>query len=96
MEGAVSEQVPWLVAAPEVVYVPSRPVRPGDEEAQLELRRAEGGGVVLLAYSSPEVLVHALGPEQAWVALRAETVDGLVPGLGVTAVLLDHAVVAQQ
>lgn len=86
----MTDSAPWLVPTPDVVYVPSQRVQLGDEQAQLELRRTDEGSVVLMAYTSPEALVRACGPDQPWVALLSDTVDALLPGLGVTAVLLDH------
>lgn len=77
-------------AAP-VLFVPSERVRPGDEQAGLVLRRLAGGEVVVPAYTGLVPLVRACGPEQPWVALPADVLDGLLDDLGAAVVVLDTA-----
>lgn len=74
----MADSPPWLVSTPDVVYVPSQRVHAGEDQAQLELPRTPEGGVLLMAYSSPEALVRACGPDQPWVALHCDMVDALL------------------
>lgn len=77
-------------AAP-VLFVPSERVQPGDEQAALVMRRLAGGEVVVAAYTGLVPLVTACGPQQPWVALPADVLDGLLDDLGAVAVVLDTA-----
>jgi hypothetical protein len=45
--------------------------------------------LVMLVYSSMNALVHSLGPDRPWVALRADTADAIAEQLSVAAILLD-------
>ena len=59
----------------ELVYVPSRPFFPGDEQARLELQPMPGGRLALMAYSSLGTLRRGCGPHQRWVAVPAGLLD---------------------
>ncbi|MGH3327467.1 MAG: SAV_915 family protein [Streptomycetales bacterium] len=74
---------------PPMVYVPSRRVQSGDEQAQLELRTLDDGRLAVLAFSSLDRLTAGCGPDQPWVLLRSEVLAGLQPGVGFDVVLVD-------
>jgi len=76
-----------------VVYLPSRRVHAGDDEAQVELRSFKGR-LTLLAFSSLDTLVTACGPEQPWVAMRIPDVHTLVEACGALPVLDPELVMA--
>jgi hypothetical protein len=71
------------------VFVPTLPVAPGDADVQIVMRQVEPDLVVVLAYSSLPLLVAGCSAGQAWAALPAEVLDGLLPSLGASGVLLD-------
>lgn len=51
----------------EWVYIPAQPVSSG--RAELELRRRQDEQLVLLAYTSLELLVTGCGEQQPWIAV---------------------------
>jgi hypothetical protein len=75
--------------AADSTYIPSRPLRAGDAEAILELRRTEEGQLAVLAYSSLALLVAGCGEEQPWVAVPRDRVTELCRLTGADAVLWD-------
>lgn len=75
---------------PEFVFVPSEhPTGGVTGETKVQLRRVEGGGVVLLTYSSLELLVANLGEHQPWIAFPGRKVQELLAETGANAAVLD-------
>jgi len=75
---------------PEFVFVPSEyPTGGVTEDTRIQLRRVEGGGVALLAYSSLDLLVANLGEHQPWVAFPGHKVQELLAETGANAAVLD-------
>lgn len=72
-----------------LVYVPSRPVSEGDTQVNLELQPDKAGRAMLLAYSSPELLVAGCGPYQPWVAIHATDIDLVAEEAGACGVLFN-------
>ncbi len=85
----------WGVAPPAVALLPCQRVRPGDVEAQVQLREVDSE-LIVTAYSSVAALVRCCGPDQPWVALAATDVEQLRTSTGATAVLLDLPLTAQR
>jgi hypothetical protein len=75
-------------ARPQTVFVPALRLQPGDVEAQLVLRQVDDQ-LVLPVYSSLERLLAGCGSQSAWVSIRADVLDQLLPQLGDPVVLLD-------
>lgn len=66
---------PEPISHPEMMFVPSEPAQPPQDEATVQLARAEDKELVLLAFSSPERLSACLGEEQAWLGVPKEQLD---------------------
>ncbi|WP_158714543.1 SAV_915 family protein [Amycolatopsis sp. La24] len=71
------------------LYVPSRPVRAGQQIVELELQPARNGRPVLLAYTSPELLAAGCGPYQPWVAINGDELEAVADEAGAHGVLLN-------
>lgn len=71
------------------LYLPSRPVRTGQNVVELELQPVRGGRPVLFAYTSPESLAAGCGPYQPWVAIEAGDLEYVVHESGAHGVLLN-------
>lgn len=82
------EEIPEDTNSGELLYVPSRPLRRGQRDAQLELQRFQGK-LTLLAYTSPQELEEGCGPHQAWVAIRADRLDAVIAQCGADGVLFN-------
>lgn len=72
-----------------LVYLPSRPFRPGDEQARLELQPMRGGWLAVLAYSSLTLLAWGCGRGQSWVSVPAGLLDEARQQAGADTILLD-------
>ncbi|GAB3354131.1 SAV_915 family protein [Amycolatopsis echigonensis] len=70
-------------------YVPSRPVRAGQQVVELELQPVRNGRPVLLAYTSPELLAAGCGPYQPWVAINGDDLEAIANEAGAHGVLLN-------
>jgi hypothetical protein len=75
-------------APPPTVLLPARPRVPDASEVEVVLRLVDAV-LVVVACSSLEALVRGCGPDQPWVAMRAEDVDDLRERWAAVAVLLD-------
>ena len=75
------------VSPPPTVFLPARGDGSG-EACSVELRMVDDV-LVVVAFSSLDALVRGCGPEQPWVAMRAEDVDDLREEWSAAAVLLD-------
>ncbi|QGK68777.1 hypothetical protein GIY23_03740 [Allosaccharopolyspora coralli] len=82
--------------APNVAYVPSRPVGSGDSEATLELRETGNGDLALLAFTSRDKLAECCGRRQSCIGVRPEQVDELRSRSGAAVVLWDPAPTSDQ
>ncbi|MGH3940875.1 MAG: SAV_915 family protein [Pseudonocardiaceae bacterium] len=92
MAGAIDGEQAWH--DPEstdwtLVFVPSRPFRPGDAEAKLELQPMPGDRLALMAYSSRELLCWGCGPHQPWVSVPAGLLDAVRQEAGAHTITLD-------
>ena len=76
---------------PQIVVAPARrDVRPGrNGEVIFEVRELAGRGRVMPAFTTVSRLVAALGPYQPWVALPLRSLQEIMGGAGVHAVVLD-------
>ncbi|MGV9297726.1 SseB family protein [Amycolatopsis sp. NPDC003676] len=70
-------------------YVPSRPVRAGQQTVELELQPIRNGRPVLLAYTSAELLAAGCGPYQPWVAVNGDDLEAVADEAGAHGVLLN-------
>lgn len=74
---------------PPVVYVPCSSTEPQDGQLSLDLRQLEDGRTALPVFSSTESLVRCCGPNQPWVAMPSDKLDGLDNLIGYDGLLLD-------
>ncbi|MGH3914375.1 MAG: SAV_915 family protein [Pseudonocardiaceae bacterium] len=72
-----------------LVFVPSRPFRPGDAQAKLELQPMPGDRLALMAYSSRDLLCWGCGPYQPWVSIPAGLLDEARQQAGAHTIALD-------
>ncbi|GDY33884.1 SAV_915 family protein [Gandjariella thermophila] len=89
------DEIRFDTGEPGVVYIPSRPYRPGDADVAVELHRAPDGRLALLAYPSAQQLHAGCGPHQPWVALPAEEIERVAAESGAQTVLI-NAVLAEE
>ncbi|MER6990996.1 SAV_915 family protein [Saccharopolyspora hirsuta] len=75
--------------AAQTVYVLSERLGARDREARIELRQDEAGRLVMLAYTSLELLVECCGEAQPWVAVRLSDVSRVQNDSGAETVLWD-------
>jgi hypothetical protein len=73
-----------------LVYLPSRPHRPGARHADIKLFELETGEIAMLAYSSPQQLRACRGTKQAWVSIPPGAVEETCHQLGADVVVFDH------
>jgi hypothetical protein len=73
------------------VYVPSKPFRRGDSEAQLELQPLTNGHRALLTYTSQQALLDGCGPKQYFVRFQSSRLHEVMRQCGVDRVLIDTA-----
>jgi hypothetical protein len=71
------------------VYVPSKPFRPGDSEAQLELQPLTTGHRALIAYTSQQALLDGCGPKQYFVRFPSSRLQEAMRQCGADRVLID-------
>jgi hypothetical protein len=76
----------------DIVYVASQQLRPGEDEATLEMRETDDGQLAVMVYSSLDTLVAGAGPAQPWIAVPRERVEELVRHSGADGVLLDTVI----
>jgi hypothetical protein len=88
-EVADMDEATYGAGEPGVVYVPSRPYRPGDHDVVVELQRAPDGRLALLAYGSAEQLRAGCGPYQPWVAYPVEEIERVARESGAETVLIN-------
>jgi hypothetical protein len=72
-----------------LLYLPSRPFRPGDFDAVLELQPDARGRLQLLVYTSSAELAEGCGPHQAWVAVPASALAEIAEWVGAYRVLFN-------
>ncbi|QWF83785.1 hypothetical protein HUW46_07228 [Amycolatopsis sp. CA-230715] len=89
------EPIEQLDQPDDYLYVPSRPVREGQYQVELELQPDNSGRPLMLAYTSPELLAAGCGEFQPWVALHANDVPNAIEESGAHGVLL-NPVLAEQ
>ncbi len=75
---------------PEIVVVPAYPAVAGERrDVRFELRRAESGDVVGIAFTTMEKLVEQLGRFQPWIVMRSDRLCQLLAAVPVTTIVLD-------
>jgi hypothetical protein len=74
---------------PPYVYVPCSPIRPGDTDLTVDLRRTRTGQVALLVYSALDRLVDCCGEAQAWTVFPATELEKIQEATGFELILLD-------
>ncbi len=75
---------------PEVVVVPAYPTVVGErKDLRFELRRAESGDAVGIAFTTVEKLIEQLGRFQPWIVMRSDRVCQLLAAAAVTTIVLD-------
>ena len=72
-----------------LLYVPSRPVREGQQVVHLELQPDNAGRLMVLAFTSPEALAERCGPHQPWVAVDRDGIDLIAEQAGALGVLFN-------
>jgi hypothetical protein len=72
-----------------LLYVPSRPVREGQQVVHLELQPDNAGRLMVLAFTSPEALAERCGPYQPWVAVDRDDIDLVAEQAGALGVLFN-------
>lgn len=78
-----------------MVYVPTQRVRPGDAEANVELRHLQDGQLALLAYSTLDRLVDCCGEFQPWALLPSVHVEELRQTTGFDVIVIDTPIPAE-
>lgn len=79
---------------PEVVVVPAYPVVAGKRrDVRFELRRAESGDAVGIAFTTLEKLIEQLGRFQPWIVMKSDRFCQLLAAVPVTTIVLDPHVV---
>jgi flavin reductase (DIM6/NTAB) family NADH-FMN oxidoreductase RutF len=79
---------------PEVVVVPAYPAVAGERrDVRFELRRAESGDAVGIAFTTLEKLIERLGRFQPWIVMKADHFCQLLAAASVTTIVLDPHVV---
>jgi len=73
-----------------MVYLPSRPHRPGSSRAEIKLAELASGETALLAYSSPQLLRACCGIRQPWVSIPPDALEETCYQLGADLVVFDH------
>jgi len=75
---------------PEVVVVPAHPAVTGErKDVRFELRRAESGHAVGIAFTTVEKLIERFGRFQPWIVMRSDRFRQLLAAVPVTAIVLD-------
>ena len=77
---------------PPYVYVPCSPVREGDTELVVDLRRTQAGRVALLVYSALDRLVDCCGEAQPWTVLSAVQLEHIREATGYELILMDVSI----
>lgn len=72
-----------------LLFVPSRPVRKGQQVVHLELQPDDSGRLMMLAFTSPEALAERCGPHQPWVAINRDDIDLVAEQAGALGVLFN-------
>lgn len=80
---------------PPVVYVPCSPLRPGDDQLSVDLRRTRDGRLALLVYSALDRLVDCCGDQQAWTLVPAGDLDRIQAETGFELIFLDLEIPAE-
>ncbi|MER5392695.1 SAV_915 family protein [Saccharopolyspora sp. NPDC002686] len=75
--------------AAETVFVLSERLGPQDREARVELRKDEAERLVILAYTSLELLVECCGETQPWIGVGLPDVSRVQNECGAETVLWD-------
>ncbi|WP_199432667.1 SAV_915 family protein [Qaidamihabitans albus] len=90
-----AEELDEEPASAAVLWVPSQPVRPRDQRADLELHRDDSGRPMLLVYSSLERLRAGCGPYQAAVAIETHLIGEVARDVGAEGVVLNPELAEQ-
>lgn len=77
------------------LYIPSRPVREGMHQMQVELQLDRKRRPVMLAFTCPDTLAAGCGPYQPWVKIHVDDVPAAAEEAGAQGVVL-NPVLAEQ
>lgn len=75
-----------------LLYIPTRPAKPGDQRYYPELYGTRPGEALLLAWSTPEMGWQACGPNQFLAAVHADRLEAIAHQVGATGVVVNEAV----
>lgn len=78
------------------VFIPSEPMTPEDQQANLELRETTEGALALVSFTSLEQLVEGCGEQQAWISIPEAEVQQLAAQVGAQVILQDVPLPDQQ
>lgn len=81
---------------PPFVYVPCAPVRPGEEDLTVDLRRTREGQLALLAYTALDRLVDCCGPDQPWAVMPTADLENVRRATGFDIVVFDVEIPADR
>jgi hypothetical protein len=75
---------------PEVVVAPAHPAVAGERrDVRFELRRAESGDVVGIAFTTVEKLIEQLGRFQPWIVMKSDRFRQVLAAVSVTTIVFD-------
>jgi hypothetical protein len=75
---------------PKIVVVPAYPAVMGERrDVRFELRRAESGDAVGIAFTTVEKLIEQLGRFQPWIVMRSDRFCQLLAAVPVTTIVLN-------
>ncbi len=75
---------------PSVVYLPcQRPMRSGERDSTLQLRRTDQGEFALPVFTSVDNLVTCCGEQQAWISINTTDLDGIAAQAGADGIAVD-------
>lgn len=83
------EPLPQVADEPDGYWVASRPYQPGHRQVVAEMQRDNQGRLVVLAYSSWEMVQQCCGPYQAAVRVRTERLSEFATAVGAHGVLFN-------
>lgn len=74
---------------PPIVYVPCSPLRPGQNQLSVDLRRTRDGRLALLVYSALDRLVSCCGDRQPWTVIPTVDLERVRLETGYSLIFLD-------
>lgn len=84
-----NEHAPAVGIDGDSVFIPSEPMKPDDEQANVELRETTEGALALVSFTSLDRLVEGCGEHQAWISVPRAEVQRLAEQVGAQVILQD-------